>query len=76
MIGEVLGEKPVIGVQRMGSAFSRSRASTERQALWDSWDLCDRESLPPNHVSRLTSHREKLSFHASHLSLLTVLIFT
>jgi hypothetical protein len=53
VIGEVLGEKPVIGVQRMGSAFSRSRASTERQALWDSWDLCDREPSPKSH---LTSH--------------------
>jgi len=59
----------------MGSAFSRSRGTTERQALWD---FCDKESLPPitSHVSHLTSHREKLSFHASHLSLLTVLIFT
>ena len=27
MVGEVLGEKTVIGVQRMGSGFSRSRGA-------------------------------------------------
>jgi hypothetical protein len=82
VIGEVLGEKPVIGVQRMGSAFSRSRdaaAGLRSDRLYGTHGTYVTERAFPqitSHVSHLTSHREKLSFHASHLSLLTVLIFT